>query len=443
MRIDRLNIHNFKGFSGQEFAFHPEFNLIVGTNGTGKTTALDALAVAVGSWFLGVRGADTRHIRPNEVTLADFTHEYVDDAGQRHISSVQWEHIFPCEVEAYGQVQGQHITWTRTKNSLSGRTTYVKAADIKHLATEADTAIRKGQDILLPLISYYGTGRLWQEPREEYQVSDPMKVVSKEEQSRLSGYWNSVDPRLSVSQLTRWIARQSWITYQQQNRESPLYMVVKQAIINCVKGAQNLYFDAALGEVIVEFDNGARPFSNLSDGQRCMLAMVGDIAQKAAKLNPQLGGRALEETPGVVLIDELDLHLHPRWQQTVIEDLRCTFPKIQFICTTHSPFLIQSLRSGEELIMLDGQPTADLANMSIEEIVQGIQHIDNPQTSLRYAEMHDVAKRYLDTVESAATAPAEQLAEFKNELAETLKPYADNPAFQAFLEMKRVAQLGE
>jgi predicted ATP-binding protein involved in virulence len=442
MRIDRLTVHNFKGFSEREFTFHPEFNLIVGTNGTGKTTALDALAVAAGSWFLGVRGADSRHIRPNEVTLGDFKHEDIDEAGQRHFS-VHWEQVFPCEVEAHGQVQGRNIAWKRALNSPSGRTTYGEAIDIKRLATEADAAIRKGQDILLPLISYYGTGRLWQEPREAFQVSDPMKVTNKEEQSRLSGYSNSVDPRLSVSQLTRWIARQSWITYQQQNREAPIFKAIKQAIISCVEDAQNLYFDATLGEVVVEFSNGTRPFSNLSDGQRCMLAMVGDISQKAAKLNPQLGGMVLEETPGMVLVDELDLHLHPRWQRRTIEDLRRTFPKIQFICTTHSPFLIQSLRSGEELIMLDGQPTAELANMSIEEIAQGIQHIGNPQTSLRYDEMRNVAQQYLKTLESAADAPEMQLAQFKQQLAETIKPYADNPAFQAFLEMKRVARLGE
>lgn len=442
MRIDRLGVRNFKGFPEREFSFHPEFNLIIGTNGTGKTTALDALAIAVGSWFLGVRGADSRHIRPNEVTLGDFEHEDIDEAGQRHFR-IQWEQLFPCEITAHGIVQGQSIKWKRALNSLGGRTTYGEAASIKSLATDADTAIRKGQDILLPLISYYGTGRLWQEPREAFQVSDPLKVASKEAQSRLAGYWNSVDPRLSVSQLTRWIARQSWITYQQQNRESPVLTAVRQAMIQCVEGARNLYFDASPGEVVVEFDIGTQPFSNLSDGQRCMLAMVGDIAQKAAKLNPQLGGKVLEETPGVVLIDELDLHLHPRWQQRVIEDLRRTFPKVQFICTTHSPFLIQSLRSGEELIMLDGQPTAELANMSIEEIAQGIQHIEHPQTSLRYAQMCQVAQEYLEAVESAAKLPSEQLAQFKQQLAESISPYADNPAFQAFLEMKRVAKLGE
>jgi predicted ATP-binding protein involved in virulence len=145
----------------------------------------------------------------------------------------------------------------------------------------------------------------------------------------------------------------------------------------------------------------------------------------------------------VVLIDELDLHLHPRWQRRVIEDLRRTFPEIQFICTTHSPFLIQSLRSGEELIMLDGQPTAELGNLSIEEIAQGIQGVVNPQVSQRYEEMRAAAKSYLETLEESVTAPAEKLDIFKKQLADTIKPYADNPAFQAFLEMKRVAKLGK
>jgi predicted ATP-binding protein involved in virulence len=93
-----------------------------------------------------------------------------------------------------------------------------------------------------------------------------------------------------------------------------------------------------------------------------MLAPVGDIAYRAVTLNPHLEANILTETPGVVSIDELDLHLHPKWQRRVIENLRTTFPKIQFICTTHSPFLILSLRSGEELLMLDGQPTATSDN---------------------------------------------------------------------------------
>ncbi|WP_295391440.1 AAA family ATPase [uncultured Thiodictyon sp.] len=399
MRIDRLSVCNFKGFESREFMFHPEFNLIVGTNGTGKTSALDALSVAVGSWFLGVRGTDSRHIRGSEVLLGDFEHEEIGDDGERHVG-VQWERVYPCEVKAHGWVQGQEINWSRSLNTPNGRTTYGEATDIKRIATEADQAIREGKDIPLPLISYYGTGRLWQEPRDAFLVSDPMKVAAKEDQSRLSGYLNSVDPRLSVTQLTRWIARQSWMAYQQQNRVTPVFRAVKEAMVSCIEDAQDLYFDANLGEVVVAISGGTQPFSNLSDGQRCMLAMVGDIAQKASKLNPQLGSKVLEQTQGVVLIDELDLHLHPRWQRRVIEDLRRTFPRLQFICTTHSPFLIQSLRSGEELIMLDGQPTAELANLSIDEIAEGIQGVANPEVSQRYEEMKGLVDSFPGTRES-------------------------------------------
>jgi predicted ATP-binding protein involved in virulence len=440
VRIDHLSVRNFKGFSAREFYFHPEFNLIVGTNGTGKTSVLDALAVAVGSWFLGVRGADSRHIRDTEVTLEDFKHEVITE-GDR-VEWVQWERLYPCEVTAKGCVQNSNIQWTRSLNSHGGRTTYVNAANIKGVAAQADQAIRAGKDIALPMISYYGTGRLWQEPREKFHVADPTKVTSKEDQSRLSGYLNSVDPRLSVGQLTRWFARQSWITFQQQNREPLAFRAVKEALVSCLDGAVNIAFEANLGEVVVEFVGGKQPFSNLSDGQRGILAMVGDMAQKAAKLNPQLGSKVLQETEGVVLIDELDLHLHPSWQRRVIEDLRRTFPKLQFICTTHSPFLIQSLRSGEELLMLEGQPTASLANLSIDTIAQGIQGVSHPEVSQRYTEMHGVAKHYLETLEQAALAPEEKLAVFKQQLANEIAPYSDNPAFQAVLEMKRVAKLG-
>lgn len=442
MRIDQLTLKHFKGFDTREFSFHPEFNLLIGKNGTGKTSALDALAVAIGSWFLGLKGIDTRHIRANEVMLGGFEHEEIDEDGKRHIN-VQWEYLYPCEVTAYGGVQGENIKWSRTLNGPKGRTTYGDAAKIKNLASDVDRYIRQGKDVSLPLISYYGTGRLWQEPRESFQVTDPMQASNKKEQSRLAGYWNSIDPRLSVSQLTRWIARQSWIAYQQKGRMSPTFEAVKQAILGCVEGASNLYFDATLGEVIVDMEGGTQPFSNLSDGQRSMLAMVGDMAQKAAKLNPQYGGEVLEKTTGVVLIDELDLHLHPRWQRRIVEDLRRTFPKIQFVCTTHSPFLIQSLRTGEELVMLDGQPTANVANMPVEEIAQGIMGIPNPQVSLRYEEMKGAAKHYLEELEAATKAPEEKLADYKERLSETIAPYADNPAFQAFLELKRAAKLGQ
>ena len=86
--------------------------------------------------------------------------------------------------------------------------------------------------------------------------------------------------------------------------------------------------------------------------------MVADIARRACLLNPHLGGAVLEETPGIVLIDELDLHLHPKWQRRIIGDLRRTFPKIQFIATTHSPQLIGQVKP-DEILLLDAEETEE------------------------------------------------------------------------------------
>ncbi len=442
MRIDQLALKHFKGFKEREFSFHPEFNLLVGKNGTGKTSALDALSVAVGGgWFLGMGMGNIRPIRPNEVMLGNFEHAELDDQGQRHVS-VNWEYLYPCEVAARGEVQGESISWLQVLNSPESHVSNEGAMPIFQLASAAKTAVREGKKVSLPLISYYGTERLGQGPNP-FQVTDLTQLFDKKEQSRLAGYKNSIDPTLSVDQLTQWIARQSWIAYQRKGRASPVFEAIKEAIVGCVEGASDLYFDAVLGEVVVEMGDETQPFSNLSDGQRGMAALVGDLAQRAARLNPQYGGAVLQQTSGVVLIDELDLHLHPRWQRRIIEDLRRTFPKIQFVCTTHSPFLIQSLRSGEELLMLDGQPTANVANLPVEEIAQGIMGIPNPQVSLRYEEMTGAARHYLEDLEAAAQAPEEKLEEYKARLAETIAPYADNPAFQAFLEMKRAAKLGE
>jgi predicted ATP-binding protein involved in virulence len=85
------------------------------------------------------------------------------------------------------------------------------------------------------------------------------------------------------------------------------------------------------------------PVSQLSDGIKSILAMVADIAHRCVRLNPQFGAEAARQTPGIVLIDEVELHLHPGWQQTIIASLQAAFPHIQFIVTTHSPQVLTTV----------------------------------------------------------------------------------------------------
>jgi hypothetical protein len=115
----------------------------------------------------------------------------------------------------------------------------------------------------------------------------------------------------------------------------------------------------ALGRVMTDSSIGRgltylELFSNLSDGQRIMLTLIGDLVRRIVMLNPHLGDRALLETPGVVLIDELDLHLHPKWQRRVIHDLKKTFPCLQFVATTHSPQLVGEALPEEIRILENG-----------------------------------------------------------------------------------------
>lgn len=438
MKINQISLVNYRCFESRTFPFHPEFNLIVGVNGTGKTALLEALSVALSTWLLGFRNKpDNSSLSKDDVRLS-----YQEVSGR-----VKTAQHWPILIDAQGTVFDKNISWERSKESENGNVRYGKASDLISLAKEADKKLRADNIVTLPLIAYYGTMRLWQEPRklkQESTIQGPEALSQQEKTSRLTGYRHSVDPRISVRNLVSWFAKEAWATFQNGGEESVSLQVVRDAILGCIDGADRLFFDAKRGELLFDIaDHEIQPFANLSDGQRCMLALVADLAQKAVGLNPHLGNDVLTQTPGVVLVDELDLHLHPKWQRRVVEDLRKTFPSLQFICTTHSPFLIQSLRSGEELLMLDGQPTAALNNKTLEDIAEGIMGVDDSETSERYAEMKDTAKKYLMMLDDAVMAPAEKLESFKQRLSESIAPFADNPAYQAFLEIKRAAKLGE
>lgn len=442
MQLSKVIIENFKCFGVHDVLLHDQFNLIVGENGSGKTALLDACAVAIGSFLLGIGGADSRHIRSHEVRLKKTPH------GSHHSESLQtqrftWERQYPCAISAEGSLNGKNVIWRRAVNSEGGRTTYGEANNIKNIATELARKTRDGDVVDLPVLSYYGTGRLWQEPRDNFKVRGAKQAKKSQKKSRLDGYQMSVDPRLSVAQLTAWIAQEAWVAFQNGLNRTTEMELLSAALMCCVDGMTDIYFDAAAEEIIVDVKGESQPFSNLSDGQRCMLALVGDIAKKAIVLNPHLAGNALKMARGVVLIDELDLHLHPRWQRNVVENLRTAFPCMQFICTTHSPFIIQSLRDGEELLMLGGQPPEKVNNRSIEEISLEIQGVKEVEASVRYAQMRDDAKKILVKLYDSERLSENERAALGQEIDAVVKKYADNPAYQAFLEMNKVAKLGE
>lgn len=341
MRIDRLTVKNFACFELREFAFHPHFNLLVGENGSGKSSILRALSVGVGSWFSGTEGP-----REQQGILVDDVRAVPRAYGGDYPT---FEKQFPAHVECCGEIEGERLTWSRELQSENGRTTTAGAKAIRELASRFELKVREGSPVQLPLVLYYGSDRLWFE--KGHQKSTPKRRLP----SRLDGYRDCLNSTIQETDLVDWVADESLAKFQRgDNGPTPLDLVAA-AITSCVEGAQSIYYEAQARRLVVRMKDGQAQFlGNLSDGLRIMLTMVGDMARRIIQLNPQLGANALTATRGVVLIDELDLHLHPQWQRRIIHDLKRTFPSIQFIATTHSPQLVGQA-APDEITLLDEQ----------------------------------------------------------------------------------------
>ena len=134
--------------------------------------------------------------------------------------------------------------------------------------------------------------------------------------------------------------------------------------------------------------------------------------------------------------------MHPRWQREIVGKLKAVFPHIQFIVTTHSPFVIQTIADAE-LLLLDDDLAGEWENRGIEEISFKVMGVVSPEVSPRYLQMLDAARDYFRVLENVTHADADERGRLRQRLQSLVAPYADNPAYQAFLEANRIARFRE
>jgi predicted ATP-binding protein involved in virulence len=426
MRIERIELKNFRGFESRTLELAPSFNILIGDNGTGKTAILDALAIGAGALFLGLDGASPPGIHRLDVRRVAH--------GLGEVPTL--ESVYPAEITCAGLVEGKPLQWARTLEGPTKHTTHGGASELARLADSWNGRVRAGEEITLPLLSYYGTGRLWLQRRERRATSsDGTRVLRPG--SRFRGYRGCLDPSSDHKGFVSWFKTMELIQIQKGERLGTL-AAVKQAIRQCLRGWDEVLYDFRLGALVARNKAAQLPFEMLSDGVRNVLAMVGDIAYRASTLNPHLREDAPSKTPGIVLIDEIDLHLHPLWQREVVDDLRGVFPSIQFVATTHSPFIIQALRKSE-LINLDDPSRETLPSRSIEDIAEAVMGVEVPQRSHRHQEMMAAALAYYEALEEAKGAKGARLTALKQRLDALSAPFSDDVAYHAFLEMQRRA----
>lgn len=350
MRIDQLIIKNFKAFEQQTIDLHKQFTILVGDNGTGKTSLLDALAVAAG--FICHKlspGTGFRNIQAEEIRIDPVV------SGDR----VQFQACLPAQISATGVIgtrEGLH--WTRLIRQGRTRTSNLEVKEALQAIKELDEAAL-AQTAPLPVLAYYGAGRAWLPTNK--RTSKP--VLHKKPQ-RFDAYYKCLDTRIRDDYLNDWFLLEA-AAANGHGKGRPGFLAAKQAILGCIPGADGLRFDSDRREIVLSINGAEQPYYNLSAGQRMMLALVADIAIKAVTLNSYLLGpdqpghddpsRVLTQSPGMILIDELDVHLHPKWQRQVASDLKRTFPAMQFVCTTHSPQIIGEVAADEIRQIIDGK----------------------------------------------------------------------------------------
>lgn len=340
MRVTRLKLANVRAIKEADFTFQPGFNLIVGVNGVGKTSVLDALRVCL-SAIVGrinkVRvpaesfGADDIRVGADSLTLnchialAKSEHEYIvhrpreGNVPQRKKAGMPREqvHLTPARSEFLGDAPKRV-----TDDEPSGRPLAILFSTNR--AVPSDRAPRKGA----------ATGGV--------AAAFAEALVSRE---------------LRLAEFADWMRVQEAFRAERIAAEAAL-VAFARAVKRFLPGYSNLRV-VGNGRPSLVIDHGKTSLSvrQLSDGERGTLALVLDITRRLAQANPHLSDPA-KQSEAVILIDEIDLHLHPRWQRQIVGHLTSVFPRCQFIATTHSPQVVGEVTASQVVLMhRDGRTT--------------------------------------------------------------------------------------
>ena len=336
-QLREIHVDNYRCFDELTLPLEEDTTIFFAENGGGKTALLTALAMGLAViqrdspkiLKLNAR-RDSRRVVPNAKGA-------LEPAG-------------PCTVTWTAAVgETESVTWSTAVQPTSGR-----IRNQHRQIFEAAEQVRV-PGVRWPLFAWYGVDRL-------ERLHDRSRKVELT-RDRWEAYASALDPNLDEAPLLQWLQNEflgDTARRQQKLPERFFHAAVMEAAVQATPGATHAWYDAVEKNPVVRFEDGHEvPWSDLSDGYHVFIALVADIARRAVMLNEFDGADAPARVEGVVLIDELDLHLHPRWQRVALPRLREAFPRLQFIISTHSPQVLSSADNRQVRRLVNGRLQED------------------------------------------------------------------------------------
>lgn len=336
----QFNLNPREVFHAKERIPVGPLSVLVARNGMGKTSILDAARVLFGRYTAPFRFASLVHLQKTDIRIG---------VAEPHANPIQAE---KAAVSGDILLNGSSRVVDRELSAKKGmRTTIGGVACINDFATQIIQSRKTNPETEWPLLAFYGTGRLWSEHRNRFSKTTSL-VFSAD-----FGYENCLGENHNFKAVDTWLFDALFEKFAtrferlQKPTETLAKLAAIESAVNVVLGGEGfeagLLINPTTKDVSVKQLNRDRPIalsvSQLSDGVRAAFGLVADIAFRCAILNPQYGAKAPARTHGIVLVDEVDLHLHPAWQQKILNTLQLAFPKLQFIVTTHSPQVVSSV----------------------------------------------------------------------------------------------------
>ena len=352
MNIKQLRMQSFRGISDLTLDFDTRLNVLIGDNGSGKSSILDCSAV-----FLSYLMGQARTFQRSEGSMPPAFIE-------RDISNGCSETQSEIEISINDIEKDLRLSLVLERNLLNSAAynilevsndlnlAFVNSSHYSQRSGLSDGQIfhrfvydqfRANSKASVPLAVYYSANRSVRDINLESLENHTVNQLTAYDQAIIAGKINFKDLFVWFRN-TEDLENEEWRNGNRDYRDRGLESV-RNAITSIMSGFTDLQVKRSRMEMTLKKQGQELIVNQLSDGEKNLLAMVGDLARRLAIANPEMEKPELGS--GVVLIDEIELHLHPKWQRMVIPALLRTFPNCQFIITTHSPQVLGEVKDGK------------------------------------------------------------------------------------------------